>query len=165
MIRPGWALLSGLIGGLAFLVVIWDAIMGGIFGASFLQVLGSTLVPRASRGLTYAVGLAAHFLLSAAYGLVYAWLIGWVDPTSFAEGAAGGLLVGLAHGAVATAVLAWALPHIHALTPAGGSASGSGTGAGAAMLGGHQRSTAAIWIVAHAAYGLTVGAAYTVATL
>jgi len=37
MIRPWWALLSGLTGGLAFLVVIWDAIMGGIFGASFLH--------------------------------------------------------------------------------------------------------------------------------
>jgi hypothetical protein len=159
MIQPGWALLSGLTGGLAFLVVIWDAIMGGIFGASFLQVLGGSLVHRASRGLTYAVGLTAHFVLAGAFGLVYGWLIGWIDPSSFAEGAAGGLLVGLAHGAVATAVLAWALPHIHGLAPPGGSA------AGTAMLGGHQRSTAAIWIVAHAVYGLTVGAAYTVATL
>jgi hypothetical protein len=156
VIRPGWAVLSGLTGGIAFLVVIWDAIMGGIFGASFLRVLGGTLVHRASRGVTYAVGLATHFLLSAAFGLAYALFIEWIDPSSFAEGAASGLLVGLAHGAVATVLLAWTLPHIHALGP---------TGATQTMLGGHQRSTAVIWIVAHAAYGVTVGAAYTVAAL
>jgi hypothetical protein len=119
VIRPGWAVLSGLTGGIAFLVVIWDAIMGGIFGASFLRVLGGTLVHRASRGVTYAVGLATHFLLSAAFGLAYALFIEWIDPSSFAEGAASGLLVGLAHGAVATVLLAWALPHIHALGPTG----------------------------------------------
>jgi hypothetical protein len=33
------------------------------------------------------------------------------------------------------------------------------------MLAGHQRSTAVIWIVAHAAFGITVGAGYTVAIL
>jgi hypothetical protein len=156
VIDVGWAVLTGLTGGLAFLVVIWDAIIGGVFGARFLLVLGGTVLHRASAGVTYAIGLAAHLLLSAVFGLVYALLIEWIDPVTFAEGAAAGLLVGLAHGALATIVLAWALPHLRS---PGSDDSAQG------MLAGHQRSTAVIWIVAHAAFGITVGAGYTVAIL
>ena len=113
---------------------------------------------RASRGLTYAAGLAAHFLLSAMFGLVYAWLIEWIAPATFAEGAAAGLLIGLAHGAVATILVARALPHLNAPVPGNGSR-------GEVVLDGHRRSTAVVWIAAHGVFGLTVAAAYTVATL
>ncbi len=69
MIRPGWAILAGLVGGLVFLVVIWDAILGGYFEVSFLSTLGASIVHGASRRATYWIGTAAHIALSAAFGL------------------------------------------------------------------------------------------------
>jgi hypothetical protein len=46
---PGAAVLAGLIGGLAFLVIVWDAIAGGVTRVGYLYVLGAGIGPRASR--------------------------------------------------------------------------------------------------------------------
>ena len=45
MINAGIAALAGLIGGLAFLVIVWDAVLGGIFEVRYLRELGVAVRP------------------------------------------------------------------------------------------------------------------------
>jgi hypothetical protein len=158
VIRPGWAILAGLVGGLSFLVVIWDAILGGFFEVSFLSTLGASIVRRASIRATYWLGAAAHIVLSAMFGLAYAWLVEVTRISSVASGMSLGAVVGVLHGAVAAAVATAVLAHIPPSLPDGGAGTEH-------SLGRHARAATAVWLIAHAVFGLVVGGVYLAATL
>jgi hypothetical protein len=130
--QQGWAAFAGLVGGLAFLVVVWDAILGGLFRMSYLLALGGSLVHEAPRHTTYAVGGLMHVALSALFGIVYAWALGVVGVSSLAAGASLGLVLGAIHG-IATSRIGRR----------------------------YGPSTVTVWIVAHAVFGMTVGTVYT----
>jgi hypothetical protein len=156
---PGAAILAGLTAGLAFLVIVWDAITGGVTRMGYLYVIGAGVAPRASRGQAYGIGLAVHAALSAVYGFAYAGLLGALGVSSIGEATALGLLIGLVHGAVALVVAGWMLARAHPLVrdgrlPKPGKA-----------LTGYGGSTPLVWMIAHAVFGLTVGAVYAAASL
>jgi hypothetical protein len=132
MMRLGWASLAGLVGGLVFLVVIWDAILGGVFRMSYLEVLGSSLAHGVPRHTAYAVGGLAHIVLSAGFGVAYAWVLERAGVSSVAAGASIGLVIGSVHGLAASRI---------------GRRYGT--------------STLTVWLLAHAVFGVTVGAVYT----
>lgn len=152
-------MLAGLTGGLAFLVIVWDAIAGGVTRMGYLYVLGAGVAPRTSRGTPYGLGLVVHAALSAVLGLAYAGLLYVVGVSSIGDGVALGLLIGLLHGAAAMVAAGWVLAHVHGLVRNGQLAK-----PGRALTG-YGRSTPAVWMIAHAAFGATVGAVYAAAAL
>ena len=156
---PGAAVLAGLTGGLAFLVIVWDAIAGGVTRVGYLYVLGAGIGPRTSRSTRYGLGLAIHVTLSAVFGLLYAGVLDWVDVSSFGDAAELGLLIGLLHGALGMVVTGWVLPRFHPLVRSGELAK-----PGRALTG-YGRSTPIVWMIANAVFGLTVGAVYAAAAL
>jgi hypothetical protein len=156
---PGAAVLAGLTGGLAFLVIMWDALAGGVTRMGYLYVLGAGVAPRASRGTAYGFGLVVHVGLSAVLGLAYAGLLDAVAVSSIGDGFALGLLIGLLHGAAAMVAASWMLAHVHGLVRNGQLAK-----PGKALTG-YGRSTPVVWMIAHATFGATVGAVYAAATL
>lgn len=156
---PGAAVLAGLTGGLAFLVIVWDAIAGGITRMGYLYVLGSGLAPRAPRGKAYGLGLVVHVALSAVLGFAYAGLLDAFAVSSVGEGMSIGFLIGLLHGAAAMVAAGWVLTHLHGLVR-----SGELPKPGRALTG-YGRSTPVVWMIAHAAFGATVGAVYAAGAL
>jgi hypothetical protein len=156
---PGAAVLAGLTGGLAFLVIVWDAIAGGVTRLGYLYVLGAGVAPRTSRGTAYGLGLLVHVALSAVLGLAYAGLFDAVAVSSVGDGVAVGLLIGLLHGAAAMVAAGWVLAHVHSLVR-NGQLPKPGT-----ALTGYGRSTPVVWMIAHVAFGATVGAVYAAGTL
>jgi len=148
----GAALLAGLIGGLAFLVVLWDAILGGVLEVPFLRALGGLVAPHASTQASYVAGAAIHAGLSVGFALVYAWILDALDPATVGAGAAVGLLIGLAHAAAATFVAAAVLSRLQGTERE--------TGPHGLTLGTHQRAAATTWVLAHVVFGLTVGTVY-----
>jgi hypothetical protein len=147
----GAAVLSGLVGGLAFLVVLWDAIVGGVLEVPFLRALGSLVAPRASATSEYAAGALIHAALSVAFALGYAWILDALDPGSVGDGAAIGLILGLAHAAAATGVVA---------SLARGGRPAHAPWSIRLTLGSHVGGSTAAWVLAHAVFGLMVGTVY-----
>jgi hypothetical protein len=146
----GAVFLAGLVGGLAFLLVLWDAIVGGVLDVPFLHALGALVAPHASERAAYGVGAGTHAALSIGFALAYAWVLDALGPATVGAGAALGLLIGLGHGIAATVVVAAMLARSRHVAEA----------AGSVALGSHPRGAAAAWILAHAVFGLTVGTVY-----
>ncbi len=97
----GWGLLAGL------LFAIVEMIGAAAMGASALSpwrafastVLGQRALEQTPPGTTFIVGVVAHFVLSAIYGLVYAFanrLVSDETRRSYGREAALGLLFGIA---------------------------------------------------------------------
>ncbi|MGE3449239.1 MAG: hypothetical protein AB7H92_16860 [Microbacteriaceae bacterium] len=155
----GWALAAGVLGGLAFLVVVTMGFAIGMTRMNFLQVLGTMLAPKASRPTVYATGLAAHLMASAGFGLVHAGLLHAIGITSVGEAAGWDLVLGMAHGVVILAMLPAMLTAMHPLVRNGAmdrpgvALTGFGTGTPVGSL------------MAHVAFGLVVGAVYAAAIL
>lgn len=149
--RTGWAILAGLVGGLSFLVVIWDGILGGLFGIRFLQTLGELVVPRAARQAAYTTGALTHMAFSVAFALAYAWVLDMTGVSSLSAGASLGVAIGSVHGAASIPLVAgvrgWARGH---------------DGSGIIRFGFPGRSTMIMWLIAHLVFGLTVGSIYMV---
>lgn len=156
MINAGIAALAGLIGGLAFLVIVWDAVLGGIFEVRYLRELGVAVRPHASPRVAVGVGVGAHGVLSVAFAFIYAWVIVLSGTTSVGTASSIALLLGLAQGAGTSTLFASILgrthPALHDLHPV------------ARRFGRHAGSATVAWIAAHAIYGITVGAVYAAAT-
>jgi len=94
----GAAILAGLVGGLAFLAVVYMGLGVGMTRMDFLSILGSMMAPKAPRGTTYAIGFVVHMMLSAAFGLVHTGILTAIDVTSVGSAAAWDVLIGAVHG-------------------------------------------------------------------
>jgi hypothetical protein len=70
-----------------------------------------------------------------------------------------GFLIGLLHGAAAMVAAGWVLTHLHGLVRSGELAK-----PGRALTG-YGRSTPVVWMIAHAAFGASVGAVYAAGAL
>ncbi|HYV01250.1 MAG TPA: hypothetical protein VEM93_02770 [Actinomycetota bacterium] len=62
---PGWGAAAGIAGGLAFLAVVYMGLGSGMTRMNFLHILGTMMVPRASRK-------AAHVAFGVVTGSIYA---------------------------------------------------------------------------------------------
>lgn len=113
--QAGSAIVAGLVGGLAFLMVVTLGLAVGMTRMNFLYVLGSMLAPKAPRSTVYAVGLAVHAMASAAFGLVHAGILHGIGVTSVGHAAGWDLLIGGIHGLLVLMVLPMALEFMHPL--------------------------------------------------
>lgn len=110
--NAGVAILGGLIGGVAMVVVLYTAIwmLPRQMKMNFLLIVGTMFVPVGAGA--YGVGLMVHLMMSAAFGLIHGSLIQAVGVTSAGQGAAYGALFGLVHAAIVGVALGM-MPLLH----------------------------------------------------
>ncbi len=152
--QTGSAIVAGLVGGFAFLMVVTMGLAVGMTRMNFLYVLGSMLAPKSPRSTVYTLGLAIHAMASAAFGLVHAGILHAIGVTSVGQAAGWDLLIGGVHGLVVLMVLPMALELMHPLVRRGEierprialTGFGSGTPIGSLM--------------AHIVFGAVTGAIY-----
>ena len=155
----GSAIVAGLIGGIAFLVVVYMGLGVGMTRMNFLHILGSMVAPRSPRSTTYAIGLVVHLMMSAVFGLVHAGLLTAIGVSSVGSAAAWDLLIGAVHGVAVLIVLPMMLSMAHPLVR-----SGDLDRPGVAMVG-YGSMTPAGSLMAHVAFGLVTGAIYAASVL
>ena len=137
--EPGTAILAGLIGAVAMLVVIYGGKAMGMTRMDLLKTLGTMAVPKAASNVAYAVGAMMHLMMGAVFGLVHAGLLHAVDPTSDGAAAGFGALFGGVHGMIVR--------------------SGDMPAPGVAMTKLGKMTPMGI-VMAHVAFGLVTGAIY-----
>lgn len=148
------AVFGGLLGGVAFLMVVYMGLGVGMTRMNFLHILGTMMAPNAPERTSYTVGLVAHMMASAGFGLVHAGLLHAIGVSSVGEAAAWDLLIGAVHGMIILAVMPMMLTTMHVLVRRGQieqpglALMGFGTGTPMGSL------------MAHVAFGLVTGAVY-----
>ncbi len=151
------AIIAGLVGGVAMLMVIYGGRAMKMTSMDLLRTLGTMIVPKAAKNVVYAVGLMMHLMMSAGFGLVHAGLLHAVDPTSDGGAAGLGALFGLVHGGMVTIMMPIMLTMAHPLVR-----NGDMPAPGTAMTG-FGKLTAAGIVMAHVVFGLVAGAIYVAA--
>lgn len=155
----GSAFFAGVLGGLAFLVVVTMGRAIGMTRMNFLEVLGTMLAPNAKSGTVYGLGLMAHLMASAAFGLLHAGLLHALDVTSVGQAAAWDLAIGTVHGVIVLMVLPMILTAMHPLVRK------QAMEIPGVALTGFGRGTPVGSLMAHVVFGLVVGAVYAGAVL
>lgn len=155
----GWAVLAGLVGGMAFLVVVYGGLAMGMTRMDFLEILGTMMAPRVSATTAYAIGFMVHMMLSAAFGLVHAGLLHAIGVTSVEAAGGWDLLIGAVHGGIIIAMMPPMLTAMHPLVRAERMES-----PGVALTG-FGTMTPVGSLMAHAVYGLLTGWIYAEALL
>lgn len=151
---PGAAIVSGLIGAVSMLAIIYAGRAAGMTSMDLLRTLGTMVAP-ASRGSTvWLIGLGLHLMMGAVFGLVHVGLLHGFDPSSSASAAWLGLVLGAIHGMVVVMVMPVLLTMAHPLVrtrdvPDPG-----------LVMNGFGRLTPVGMVMAHAAFGIVVGAVY-----
>ncbi len=155
----GAALGAGLLGGVAFLMVVTMGRAIGMTRMNFLEVLGTMMTPNAPKTTVYGVGLMAHLMASAGFGLAHAGILHAIGVTTVGQAAGWDLVIGAAHGAVVLMVLPMMLNAMHplvrkqAMEAPGVALTGFGAGTPIGSL------------MAHVAFGLVAGSVYAAAVL
>jgi hypothetical protein len=152
--QAGTAILAGVIGGIAFLLVVYMGLGVGMTRMDFLHLLGSMFAPRASKGTAYLIGLVVHLMMSAAFGLIHAGLLTAIGVTSVGSAAAWDLLIGAVHGIGVLVILPAMLTMAHPLVR-----SGDLERPGVAMVG-YGQMTPMGSLAAHIVFGVVTGALY-----
>lgn len=71
----GYAVAGGLLGGLAFLAVVYLGLASGMTEMNFLRVPGAMMAPNATTRTAYSLGLVVDMMASAAFGLAHGAII------------------------------------------------------------------------------------------
>lgn len=153
------AIAGGLLGGLALLMVVYMGLGVGMTRMNFLHLLGTMMAPRAPERTVYTIGLAAHMMASAGFGIVHAGLLHAVGVSSVGEAVGLDLLLGAAHGMAVLALMPMMLSTMHVLVR-GGQIAHPGI-----ALTGFGAMTPMGSLMAHVAFGLVTGAVYAGAVL
>ena len=156
---PGWAVVAGLIGGIAFLAVVYMGLAVRMTRMDFLYILGSMVAPRARKATIYTLGSTAHMMLAAGFGLLHAAILHAISISSVGEAAGWDLLIGVIHGMAILVVMPMMLSMMHPLVR-----SGVIERPGVAMVG-FGGMTPLGSLMAHAAFGVVTGAIYAAAVL
>jgi hypothetical protein len=119
MYSPGYAVLGGIVGGLAFLMVVVGGYAMGMTRMNFLQILGTMMAPRISRRGAYALGFMIHMMIAAGFGLLHGAIIDAIGVSTVAAGAGWGLALGAIHGAVILVAMPMLLTMMHPLVRKG----------------------------------------------
>ena len=155
----GAAILAGVIGGLAFLAVVYMGLEVRMTRMDFLRVLGSMMAPKASRRSVYAIGVAIHLMASAVFGLIYAGILTAVDVASVGSAATWGVLIGAVHGIGVLIVLPMMLAMAHPLVRTGDLERPG------ALMTGFGSMTPAGSLAAHVVFGLVAASIYAATAL
>ncbi len=153
--EPGPAILGGLVGAVAMLMVMYGGRAMGMTSMDLLRTLGTMVNPKASDSTARLSGLVVHLMMGTGFGLAHASLLHLAGPTT--EGAALGLgaLFGLAHGAMTLVAMPVMLSRAHPLV-----AAGDIPRPGVAMTG-FGTMTPVGMLMAHAVFAVVAGAVYT----
>lgn len=111
----GAATLSGIVGAIAMLAVIYGGRAMGMTRMDLLRTLGTMVAPRASSTKAYAIGTRMHLMMGAAFGLVHADILRVLDPSTDGGATALGLVIGLVHGLIVTMAMLMMLTMAHPL--------------------------------------------------
>ena len=152
--EPGAAVVAGLVGAVAMLVVMYAGKAIGMTRMDLLETLGTMAVPKGAMNVVYVVGAMMHLMMGAVFGLVYAGLIHAVGPTSDGAAAGFGALFGGVHGVIMAFVLPVMLTMMH---PLGRSGAMNGPGVAMTKLG---KMTPMGIVMAHVVFGLVTGGIY-----
>jgi hypothetical protein len=152
--QAGSAIFAGLIGGIAFLMVVYMGLGVGMTRMNFLYMLGSMVAPKSSRGTAYVIGFVVHMMMSAVFGLVHAGLLTAIGVSTVGSAAAWDLLIGAVHGVLVLIALPTMLAMAHPLVR-----TGDLERPGVAMVG-YGSMTPAGSLMAHIAFGVITGAIY-----
>ena len=152
--EPGTAILAGLVGAVAMLVVIYGGKAMGMTRMDLLKTLGTMAVPKGATNVVYAVGAMMHLMMGAVFGLVHAGLLHVVDPSSDGAAAGFGALFGGVHGMVVAFMMPVMLTMMHPLVR-----SGAMDAPGVAMTKLGKMTPMGI-AMAHIVFGLVTGAIY-----
>lgn len=156
---PGWAVVAGLIGGIAFLLVVYMGLAVRMTRMNFLYILGSMVAPRAGQATIYILGFLGHMMLAAGFGLLHATILHAIGISSVGQAAGWDLLIGAIHGMAILVAMPMMLSMMHPLVR-----SGLIERPGVAMVG-FGGMTPLGSLMAHAAFGLVTGAIYAAAVL
>jgi hypothetical protein len=152
--QAGAAILAGLIGGLAFLAVVYMGLGTGMTRMNFLPMLGSMMAPKASRSVTYGIGLVIHLMASAAFGLAHAGILTAIDVDSVGAAAGWDVVIGAVHGIGVLILMPMMLTMAHPLVRRGDLERPG------AFLTGFGSMTPVGSLAAHVVFGLVVGSIY-----
>ena len=150
----GAAILAGLIGGFAFLAVVYMGLGTGMTRMNFLSMLGSMMAPKVPRGTTYAIGFVIHMMASAVFGLIHAGILTAIDVTSVGSAVAWDVLIGAVHGVGVVIVMPMMLGMAHPLVRSGELERPR------ILMTGFGSMTPMGSLLAHVAFGLVTGAIY-----
>lgn len=148
------AVLAGLLGGVAFLLVVYMGLTVGMTQMNFLYILGTMMAPQAQERTVYTIGLAAHMMASVGFGLAHAGLLHAVGVSSVAEAVGWDFLIGALHGMAILALMPMMLTTMHVLVRRG-----QIPHPGVALVG-FGSMTPMGSLMAHVMFGLVVGAVY-----
>ncbi len=116
---PGAAVLAGVIGALAMLVVIYAGRMMGMTRMDLLRTLGTMVRPDGSTRMVYGIGVMMHLMMGALFGLVHAGLLPGFDPSTDGGATVLGLVFGLVHGLLVVMAMPMMLDMAHPLVRRG----------------------------------------------
>jgi 2-haloacid dehalogenase len=116
---PGWAVIAGLVGGIAFLMVVYMGFAVRMTRMNFLYILGSMMVPKGSKGTIYTVGFMVHMMLAAGFVLVHAAILHGIGISSVGQAAGWDLLIGAIHGMAVLVIMPMLLVAMHPLVRTG----------------------------------------------
>lgn len=150
----GSAIIAGVLGALAMLMVIYGGLAMGMTRMNLLKTLGTMVMPDAPDNTAYGIGLMMHLMMGAMFGLVHAGILHAFDATSVGAGLGLGIVIGLVHGAIITGIMPIMLTMAHPLVK-NGTMDQPGT-----MMTGYGQMTPMGMVMAHIVFGLVTGAVY-----
>ncbi len=149
----GAALVAGILGGLAMLVIIYMGRAMGMTRMDLLKTLG-TMIPGVSGTKAYVAGLIIHLMSSAGFGLIHIGVLHAIGIGSIGAAAGWDVLLGAIHGVMFLVAMPMMLTLMHPLIR-----SGEMTAPGPALIG-FGRMTPMGIVAAHVVFGLVTGAVY-----
>jgi hypothetical protein len=150
----GGAIVAGMVGAMAMLMVIYGGRAMGMTSMDLLKTLGTMVSPKADDRTAYGIGLMVHLMMGAVLGLVHAGVLHALAPSSDGGALGWGIVIGLVHGMVVTVVMPMMLTMAHPLVKSGEmSAPGS-------LMTGFGKMTPMGMVMAHAVFGLVTGYLY-----
>lgn len=155
----GWAAVAGLVGGIAFLLVVYMGRSSGMTRMDFLYILGTMMTPGLKRPAAYVMGFMMHMAAAAGFGLLHAALLHAIEVETVGAAAGWDLLIGAAHGLVVLVAMPMMLMAMHPLVQQGRLEQ-----PGPAMTG-FGPMTPVGSLMAHAAFGVVTGTLYAAAVL
>ena len=153
----GDAILAGIVGALAMLVVMYGGRAMGMTSMDLLRTLGTMMVPKASAGMTYGIGMMMHLMMGAGFGLLHAGVLHAVDPSSDGDAVVVGLVAGVVHGMVVAGMMPTMLTTMHPLVKSGQ------IYAPGPFMTGMGKMTPMGMIMAHVVFSIVAGAIYVAA--
>ena len=150
----GNAILAGLVGALAMLVVIYGGKAMGMTEMDLLKTLGTMVAPKSTGNSAYMIGLMMHLMMGAVFGIVHAAVLTGFDPSSNGAAVGLGVVIGAVHGMIVTAMMPPMLTMAHPLVRSGEMPQPGN------LMTGLGKMTPMGMVMAHIVFGVVTGAIY-----